>query len=172
MPVEPEPKESRENPGAPSGNTTTVGMAPILVVTDSADLGERYGRILEERGFRVRQGALGPDTLHLAWKRSFSLAIIECQSLLNLAIEIAVAVRFRSRRAPLLLFGTGSRVPSIPVGPELVAPIRFMAQPPEAAVLAGEVRALFEISLSGTRVTRRRPAKGEGARNESLRKDL
>src|SRR5579863_2073983 len=111
MSIEPEPEDSREHPGIRSGNTTTVGVAPILVVTDRADLGERYGRCLEERGFRVRPGALGPDTLHLAWKRSYSLAIIECQSLLNFAIEIAVAVRFRSRRAPLILFGTGSRVP-------------------------------------------------------------
>ena len=164
-------KGEKEDSRSPrTGNRTTIVAAPVLVATDRPSLGELYARSLGEAGFRVRKGSLDPETMHLAWKRPFSLAIIECQERLNPAIEIAIAVRFRSRRAPLVLFGTGSPAPRIPEGPGHLAPIRFLTQAPEPAALVAEVCALMGIGDDDTKVLRRRSAKGEGGATETARR--
>jgi hypothetical protein len=126
-------------------STSRIEAAPVLVASDNPELAGEYARALESVGFRVRQGSPGAGMLRMAWKHYFSLAVIDGRSGFDLAIEIAVAVRFRSRQAPLVLLRSGLGAPGFEKGTYRIAPIRTYPQPPLAPVLVRDVCGLMGL---------------------------
>jgi hypothetical protein len=126
-----------------------------LVAADDLELAGEYARALESVGFRVRQGSLGAGMLRMAWKQYFSLAVIDGPSGFDLAIEIAVAVRFRSRHAPLVLLRSGLGAPGLEKGALRIAPIRTYPQPPLAPTLVRDVCGLMDLGDERAKVIRR-----------------
>jgi CheY-like chemotaxis protein len=137
-----------------TGETSRISSPPVLIVEDDAQLADAWRRALEDLGFRVRWGPAGDPMQRSAWRQTVSMAIIDLRPRLDFAVETAVAVRYRSRKAPILLIGapSGTGLPRSSDDPG--ATIHVLETAPDARSLSRMVCALMGIDDDDTRILR------------------